>query len=193
MRFSSHPLLVFVGYFLTFTRVYTIYLILVQTNPLFYESFDLKESGKSQWITSKATKNIVDRIGEESTISEYKYNGQWNIRRPDVYPGGSQFGDSGLVLEQPAQYYAVSRPLEEPLKFTGTEPFVLQYEVKLQNGLECGGAYMKLFTETYKSESIDDHSPYSIMFGPDRCGQNDKVTNAQFFFRFILSFNIEIQ
>jgi calnexin len=68
----------------------------------------------------------------------------------------------------------------------------VQYEVKLQHGLECGGAYIKLLTEEEESESAGgedeqesgkglrageeytDKTPFTIMFGPDKCGSTNK-------------------
>ena len=54
---------------------------------------------------------------------------------------------------------------------------VMQYEVKLQNGLECGGAYMKLLQDNkaLHAEEFSNTSPYVIMFGPDKCGATNKV------------------
>lgn len=64
------------------------------------------------------------------------------------------------------------------------EPLVIQYEVKLQHGLECGGAYIKLLTEESvvgeeekglrAGEEYTDKTPFSIMFGPDKCGSTNK-------------------
>jgi calnexin len=54
----------------------------------------------------------------------------------------------------------------------------IRYEVKLQSGLECGGAYMKLLTVSEKgihAEEFSDKTPYTIMFGPDKCGSTNKV------------------
>ena len=56
--------------------------------------------------------------------------------------------------------------------------FCDRYEVKAQDGLECGGAYMKLLTESpqgIKFKEFSNETPYTIMFGPDRCGATDKV------------------
>lgn len=55
-----------------------------------------------------------------------------------------------------------------------------RYEVKLQKGLDCGGAYVKLLSkddtkEQYDPLTFDDKAPYTIMFGPDRCGGTNKV------------------
>ena len=53
-----------------------------------------------------------------------------------------------------------------------------RYEVKFQNGLECGGAYVKLLTESpegIQAQEFSDKTPYTIMFGPDKCGATNKV------------------
>ena len=46
------------------------------------------------------------------------------------------------------------------------------------DGLECGGAYMKLLQDNKKlhAEEFSNASPYIIMFGPDKCGATNKVT-----------------
>lgn len=54
---------------------------------------------------------------------------------------------------------------------------MVQYELQLQKGLECGGAYLKLLTanDELKAESFNGDTPYTIMFGVDRCGSNHKL------------------
>lgn len=50
--------------------------------------------------------------------------------------------------------------------------------MKLQTGLECGGAYLKLLTksdEGIQAQEFSEKTPYTIMFGPDRCGSTNKV------------------
>lgn len=50
--------------------------------------------------------------------------------------------DYGLLVGEKARKYAIVRELDEVVSLKdGT--VVLQYEVRLQNGLECGGAYLK--------------------------------------------------
>lgn len=54
----------------------------------------------------------------------------------------------------------------------------MQYETKMQKGLQCGGAYLKLLTESpegIQHKEFSDKTPYTIMFGPDKCGQTNKV------------------
>jgi calnexin len=45
------------------------------------------------------------------------------------------------------------------------------------DGLECGGAYMKLLRDNkaLHQEEFSNASPYVIMFGPDKCGATNKV------------------
>jgi len=48
--------------------------------------------------------------------------------------------------------------------------FVFQYEVRMHDGLTCGGAYMKLLALKIPADEFDDKTRYSVMFGPDKCG-----------------------
>lgn len=49
--------------------------------------------------------------------------------------------------------------------------------IAILDGLECGGAYMKLLQDNKKlhAEEFSNASPYVIMFGPDKCGATNKV------------------
>ena len=46
--------------------------------------------------------------------------------------------------------------------------YEFRYEVKFQNALECGGAYIKLLTHNndLNLDNFVDKTPYTIMFGP---------------------------
>ncbi|EOR01850.1 Calnexin-like protein [Wallemia ichthyophaga EXF-994] len=90
-----------------------------------------------------------------------------------VYPGIDK--DTGLVAADKATHYSIHSPLSPAIHPTHQNtPFLLQYQVKLQDGLDCGGAYIKLFSENIHSHITPD-TPYSIMFGPDKCGFTNKV------------------
>jgi len=47
----------------------------------------------------------------------------------------------------------------------------------IADGLECGGAYLKLLRENnaLHQEEFSNTTPYVIMFGPDKCGHTNKV------------------
>ncbi|GAA5823768.1 hypothetical protein JCM3770_005553 [Rhodotorula araucariae] len=132
---------------------------------IFIEQF---ESGFDRWSPSKATKTERDN-------EVFSYVGKWAIEEPSVYPGLA--GDHGLVLKSKAAHHAISAPLDAPFDPKG-KGIALSYEVKLQNGLDCGGAYVKLLTDSdegIQAEEFSDKTPYTIMFGPDRCGSTSKV------------------
>ncbi|GAA5921403.1 hypothetical protein JCM3775_003033 [Rhodotorula graminis] len=147
---------------------------------IFVEQFD---TGLDRWSPSKATKTERDN-------EVFSYVGKWSVEEPSVYPGIP--GDEGLVLKSKAAHHAISAPLDAPFDPKG-KPLVLSYEVKLQNGLDCGGAYIKLLTESaegIQAEEFSDKTPYTIMFGPDRCGSTSKV---HFIFRHVNPITGEIE
>lgn len=131
----------------------------------FAEPFDAEDALDS-WTLSKA-----DKEGVESEIS--KYNGRWAVEETLADPLA---GDTGLVLKDKARHHAVSTSLDKPFVFED-KPFVLQYEVNFQTGIECGGAYVKLLRQSddLKLSEFHDKTPYSIMFGPDKCGEDYKL------------------
>jgi len=105
----------------------------------------------------------------------FSYVGKWSIEEPHVFPGFTQ--DYGLVLKSPAAHHAISAPFKTTLDNTD-KTLVVQYEVKLQDGLECGGAYLKLLTQSsegIQAQEFSEKTPYTIMFGPDKCGSTNKV------------------
>lgn len=85
-------------------------------------------------------------------------------------------GDMGLVLKSKAKHAAIAAPLDRPFTFA-TKPLIVQYDVTFQNGQECGGAYLKLLTQEtgMRLSQFRDKTPYTIMFGPDKCGNDHKV------------------
>jgi hypothetical protein len=52
-----------------------------------------------------------------------------------------------------------------------------QYDIKLAEGATCGGAYLKFVTDdpSFDPVGLKDDTPYTIMFGPDKCGATNKV------------------
>jgi len=85
-------------------------------------------------------------------------------------------GDLGLVMPDAAQHYGISASFPELAAERKGETLVVQYEVRFQDGLHCGGGYIKLFDRSGQNpKDFDNETPYVIMFGPDRCGTTDKV------------------
>ncbi|KAF7991457.1 hypothetical protein HCN44_008769 [Aphidius gifuensis] len=132
------------------------------------EHFDDQDSFSRNWIKSEAKKEGID---EEIA----KYDGTWAIEEPIR---SVQNGDLGLVLKSTARHAAISSLLNKPFVFND-KPLIVQYEVYLQEGQECGGAYLKLLTEDSNGKidlkKFHDKTPYTIMFGPDKCGNDHKL------------------
>ncbi|KAJ2950345.1 hypothetical protein O0L34_g8582 [Tuta absoluta] len=132
------------------------------------EHFDDEAAFNKRWVRSEAKKQGVDE-------NIAKYDGVWEILEPTRK---LLKGDRGLVLSSEAKHAAVSAPLSRPFEFTG-KPLVLQYEVTMQEGQNCGGAYIKLLSRGVNSRAdlkqFHDQTAYTIMFGPDKCGNDNKL------------------
>ncbi|KAI1094794.1 calreticulin precursor [Rostrohypoxylon terebratum] len=121
-----------------------------------------------RWKPSHAKK---DTKGQEE---EWAYVGEWAVEEPYKFKGIE--GDKGLVVKNPAAHHAISAKFPKKIDPKG-KTLVVQYEVKLQKGLECGGAYLKLLRDTkaLHQDEFSNATPYVIMFGPDKCGATNKV------------------
>lgn len=84
--------------------------------------------------------------------------------------------DKGLQLTKDFMHYGVAHQFERPIFPHEHDMIVIQYQLKLEESLTCGGAYIKLFRPNdMPLASFNGATPYSIMFGPDRCGVSDKI------------------
>eukprot|EP00475_Leptophrys_vorax_P007268 TRINITY_DN145_c0_g1_i1.p1 TRINITY_DN145_c0_g1~~TRINITY_DN145_c0_g1_i1.p1 ORF type:complete len:618 (-),score=76.18 TRINITY_DN145_c0_g1_i1:431-2173(-) len=120
---------------------------------VFFEPFDEDYAGR--WVVSSSS----------------DYGGKWQWAKAETT------GDHGLLVSEKAKKYAIAAELPEPVD-PRKDTLVLQYDVRLQNGLDCGGAYLKFLMPQeagWTPSEFRDNSPYSIMFGPDKCGGTNKV------------------
>lgn len=148
-------------------------------NFYFIDHFDDIEMSQKLWVKSQAKK---DDIAEEIA----KYDGVWNWEAPQRIVWKD---DVGLVLKSKAKHAAIAARLTKPFTFTENKDLVVQYEVTMQEGQECGGAYIKLLSADPESEDLtkfNDKTPYTIMFGPDKCGNDIKM---HFIFRHVNPIN----
>ena len=83
----------------------------------------------------------------------------------------------GLIATAAARHYGVSFPFAKDLVLGDDDTFVLQYEVRMQQGLQCGGAYLKVPAASSGLDlgALEPDTPYIVMFGPDKCGTTNKV------------------
>ena len=131
----------------------------------FAEHFDDFDEAKKRWIISRAQKEEQDNV--------FKYNGHWDFDLPErpIFQN-----DRGLILRSKAKHAAISAKLNRRFEFNN-KPLYVQYEVNFQNGMDCGGAYIKLlsYSKDLDLNNFHDKTPYTIMFGPDKCGNDIKV------------------
>jgi len=108
-------------------------------------------------------------LGAWTPASDEKYAGVASVVKAD----GTE--DDGLYVPEAAKHYGVSAPLATP--FDPKDGLTLQYEATLQDGLECGGAYLKFLTAhgDHDGAALNGDTPYTVMFGPDKCGGTNKV------------------
>ncbi|KAL3086120.1 hypothetical protein niasHS_009690 [Heterodera schachtii] len=140
---------------------------IIDKNSFFFlELFEETQSIGKKWLKSESKKE-----GAEEAIS--KYNGEWQIGSPT---DEILANDYGLIVRTKARHHAISARLRKPFKFDGS-PLVVQYEVKYEQGQECGGGYLKLLRDDASKDlkQFNDKTPYVIMFGPDKCGMTSKV------------------
>jgi len=86
---------------------------------------------------------------------------------------GDKEKDQGLQTSQDAKFYQMSAKLDEPFSNEGKD-LILQFSVKHEQNIDCGGGYIKLFPSTLELDKMNGDSPYHIMFGPDICGPGTK-------------------
>lgn len=91
---------------------------------------------------------------------------------------GDQEKDKGLQTSQDARFYALSARFE-PFS-NKDQTLVVQFTVKHEQNIDCGGGYVKLFPENLDQKDMHGDSEYNIMFGPDICGPGTKKVHVIF-------------
>ena len=88
----------------------------------------------------------------------------------------SDFSDLALQTTEDARFYGISAPLDSAFSNDGKD-LVIQYTVKHEQKMECGGAYIKLLGggKKFPTSTFGGETPYAVMFGPDICGSNRRT------------------
>lgn len=124
----------------------------------FEERFD--DDWETRWIKS-------DWKVSDGLAGSWKHSaGSWSAD-PD---------DKGIQTYPDARFFAISAKFPEFNNKNRT--LVFQFSVKIEQKIECGGAYMKLMSGYVNQKRFSRDTPYSIMFGPDICGTETKKLHA---------------
>ncbi|MGH0164262.1 UNVERIFIED_CONTAM: hypothetical protein FKN15_053177 [Acipenser sinensis] len=124
------------------------------------EQFDDGDEWKNRWVESKHK-------------SDY---GKFVLTAGKFY--GDAEKDKGLQSSQDARFYSMSTRFNS---FSNEgETLVIQFTVKHEQSIDCGGGYIKLFPGELNQEEMHGESSYNIMFGPDICGPGTKKVHVIF-------------
>lgn len=87
--------------------------------------------------------------------------------------------DKGIQTSEDAKFYGVSAKFEKAFSNEGKD-LVIQFSVKHEQNIDCGGGYLKVFPKDVDQKNLHGDSPYYIMFGPDICGPGTKKVHVIF-------------
>jgi len=85
--------------------------------------------------------------------------------------------DKAIQTSQDARFYGISAKMPAAFDNKGKD-LVIQYTVKHEQALDCGGAYIKLLPSGLDQAKFGGESDYAIMFGPDVCGTGTRKTHV---------------
>jgi len=115
-------------------------------------------------------KNWVASKNKGATAGEFKWS------------AGKYFNDAnedkGIQTSQDARFYGLSAKFT-PFSNKG-KTLVIQFTVKHEQTIDCGGGYAKVFPSTLDQSDMHGDSPYFIMFGPDICGPGTRKVHVIF-------------
>ncbi|CAL8255817.1 unnamed protein product [Merluccius merluccius] len=134
--------------------------VTIDANVYFKEQFLDGDAWTSRWVLSKHKEDY----------------GEWKLTAGKFY--GDAEADKGLQTSQDARFYAVSSRFE-PFSNEG-KPLVVQFTVKHEQKIDCGGGYVKVFPADLDQTNMHGDSQYYIMFGPDICGYSTKKVHVIF-------------
>lgn len=150
-------------------------LISATDNSIIYQS---PKPDNSQFLQETFDNGIPDTFisttGTKQDEDGNKYSGTF---KSGALKSNALKGDLGLIIPEKAQHYGIATNLNKDWSPKTSDAFILSYEVNFQNGIECGGAYVKLFqaNDNLDLSTFHDKTPFSIMFGPDKCSSDYKL------------------
>jgi len=87
---------------------------------------------------------------------------------------GAYGTSAGLHTTEDAKFYHVASAIATPFS-NRDKTLVIQYSLKNEQTVSCGGGYLKFLSSSEDLSSFDGDTDYNIMFGPDVCGSTKRV------------------
>jgi len=128
---------------------------------------------------------ITEDFNDDNWTSRWTESTKWKPKAEMgtwKHTAGKWYGDAddkGIQTSEDARFYGLSAKLDKPFN-SGDKPLVIQYSVKHEQNLDCGGAYIKLLpgADGFDAAAFGGDTPYAVMFGPDICGSSNKRTHV---------------
>jgi calreticulin len=137
---------------------------LVAIQATSYFSDDFSGDWESRWVVS----NWKQADGTA---------GKWDLTAGKYFSDAEE--DKGLHTSQDAKFYAISSKFQKEFS-NKDKTLVLQYRIKHEQNIDCGGGYVKIHPEGLDQTNFNGDSKYNIMFGPDICGSSTKRVHVIF-------------
>lgn len=128
---------------------------LTSATVYFKDGFSSQEEFDNNWIYSKY----------DATDKEY---GKFVLTPGKYYDDPAR--DQGIKTSEDYRFYAISSKFEKTKFDNLDKDLIVQFSVKHEQSIDCGGGYLKLFECNLDQEQLHGDSEYKIMFGPDICG-----------------------
>ncbi|KAI8773779.1 calreticulin-like [Biomphalaria glabrata] len=129
-------------------------------DPTVYFKEEFDDGWQDRWVESK----------HKSDLGKFK-------RSAGKFYGDVE-KDAGLQTSEDARFYGISARFD---KFSNEgKTLVIQFTVKHEQNIDCGGGYVKLFPSSLDQKDMHGETPYNIMFGPDICGPGTKKVHVIF-------------
>jgi calreticulin len=135
--------------------------VLADKTVYFSEKFEDGDAFRQRWVEST-------QKGAEQGVFKLSHGKFYGDAEKDV----------GIQTSQDARFYGISAKFD---KFSNEgKSLVLQFTVKHEQKIDCGGGYIKLYPDDLDQKTLHGDSPYLIMFGPDICGYSTKKVHVIF-------------
>jgi calreticulin len=142
--------------------VLSTFVLLAAATTHYSEDFDAKWADR--WVQSNFKES-------EGTRGDF-------VRSHGKFYGDAE-ADQGAQTSQDARFYAYTSKFDNKFSNKGKD-LVLQYTVKHEQNIDCGGGYIKILPSTVNQKEFNGDSQYNIMFGPDICGSSTKKVHLIF-------------
>jgi len=133
------------------------------TSHVYFQEDFADANWQSRWVVSDWKKDK----GEA---------GDWGLSAGKYFTDETK--ERGLKTLQDARFYDISAAHED---FSNKgKTLVIQFSVKHEQNIDCGGGYVKLvpagsLSDQKQFQGGESETKYNVMFGPDICGYSKKV------------------